>query len=203
MSKKSLKTAVTALARLLERQQALEDSIKAELQDLRIKRENIEQFIQSWEGDKLAEVPAIVLEQAPYMAWLATEPTDGSTIAAHMQIDDNLIPSIENERKALKARFEEQLKMLEGYMLQRLEQNQTSSTSVAGVGRAEKRLEVKYSIPDKALLAQWAVDNDAAGELTISLRPNSKFMAKVVEENGELPPGVSMTRNYKCVMVKG
>ncbi len=199
---KTLKSAINALAKTLQEREDLLNSIKEDLDKLAKRQENIEKFVMEWQGDLLPEVPEIVSEKAPFIAWKAMSATEGSTIKTQMQIDDVIIPSIENERKALKASYDEQLKLLEGWMLQRLTEANTSSMSVAGVGRAEKRLETKYSIPDKALFAQWAVDNGASSELTISLRPNSKFMAKVVEENGELPPGVQQTRSYKVCFVK-
>ena len=200
--KRTLKSAISALAENLEKTESLRLSIADELGKLKEKRERIEKFVLESADERLAEVPEIVASLSPFVAWKATPITDGSTIAAHMAIDDRLIPEVENERKALKAVFEAQLDILEGHMLQRLTEAGTSSTSVSGVGRAEKRLETKYSIPDKKLFIDWAVANGAESELTISVRPNSKFMAKVVEDQGDLPPGISHFKAYKCVVVK-
>lgn len=199
---KTLKSAVVDLEKVLKARQTLEASIQDKLETLKAKQAAIEEFIATCQDERLAEVPEIVAEACPFVAWQACEQNDGATIRAHMEIDDRIIPSIENERKAAVAQYRQQLEVLEGIMLQRLTEAGTNSTSVTGIGRCEKRIETKYSIPDKTLFVRWATENGAESELTVSLRPNSKFMAKTVEELGELPPGTAQSRSYKCVFVK-
>ena len=70
-------------------------------------------------------------------------------------------------------------------------------------GSAQLRTDTKYKIEDKKLLVEDSLKNGYASELTVTLRPNSKFAQQFVENSGYLMPGVSSFREQKCVFVKG
>lgn len=201
MTKQTLKSAVSALSTVLKKRSEIEQSIADQLQDLKAKEDRILEFINAWDGEKLPDVPEIVAEKAPFVAFQATEKTIGSCIDAAMQIKHELIPQLENTVKPTVDSLKAQYELLEGYALQHLEAAGVSSTK-SDAGRVESRTITQYTIADKKLFVDWAVQNNAESELTISVRPNSKFMSKVVEEAGELPSGISQTRRKQAVFVR-
>lgn len=143
-----------------------------------------------------------LIESDPALAWVVSEKSDGLAVRLHMLMDDDLIPQAENEYKQSVAPMKEAIDSIEKWGLEQL-LARGSKGFKSTEGSAQLRTDVKYQIVDKRLFVDWSVKNQAEAELTITLRPNSRFMAKVIEDQGETPAGVSSFREQKCVFVKG
>lgn len=201
MTKQTLKSAVSALTTVLKKRSELEQSIADQLQDLKDTESRILEFINAWDGEKLPEVPEIVAEKAPFVAFQATEKTIGRCIDAAMQIKHELIPSLENTVKPTVDSLKAQYELLEGYALQHLEAAGVSSTK-SDAGRVESRVQTRYTVADKSLFIKAMQELGAESELTITVRPNSKALGKIVEETGEVPAGLSLSRSKIACFVK-
>ena len=90
---------------------------------------------------------------------------------------------------------------MEGYALQHLETAGVNSIK-SDSGRVESRVQTRYSVADKSLFVKAMQDLGAESELTITVRPNSKALAKIVEETGEVPAGLSLSRSKQAVFVR-
>jgi hypothetical protein len=119
-----------------------------------------------------------------------------------MQIDDVLLVELQKEVDAKIKVLKEQKELLESYALAVMTERKCSNFGVTGVGRVENRTSIKYNVADKVLFVGEAIKNGYVTELTISVRPNSKLLASIVEETGELPAGVSSFKENKAVFVK-
>lgn len=195
-------SAINDLVKVLEKQQALKDKYQADNAKWESTKAKIEQYLLE-SGETVDNLPDVIKEQEPYLAWKISGKTDESLIAAHMQIDDKIIPQLENELKAIIEPLKEQKETLEQYALAVLNERKCSNFGVTGVGRVENRTNVRYSVSDKKLFVADALKNGYADEITVTIRPNSKLLAGIVEETGELPSGVSSHREQKAVFVKG
>jgi hypothetical protein len=192
--------AVNDLVKVLLKQKALKDTYTVEQAKWEVTKQKISAYL--LEQTQPIHVPEEIKEMEPYIAWKVGEKDDESLIAAHMQIDDVIIPAMQKEIDSKIAKLKEQKEELEKYALAVMEQRKCSNFGVTGIGRVENRTSVKYSVADKKLFVDWAVKEHCEDELSISLRPNSKFMAAVVENSGELPAGVSAFRESKAVFVR-
>src|SRR5512135_2357022 len=143
------------------------------------------------------EIPEELYDDEPYLAWKLDKKTDGSAIKAYITIRDILIPEQERQIKNNVDNLKASMGELENWALRELQERKASHFGVKGAGRAQLDTVTRYNMADKSLFVKWAVDNGAESELTVTVRPNSKFMTSVVEENGELPPGVSSYTEYK------
>lgn len=178
----------------------LEAKHKAETAQLEATKAKIRSYLM--ESGHEGEVHEWLVDADPALAWVVSEKSDGLAVRLHMLMDDDLIPRAENEYKQSVAPMKEAIDSIEKWGLEQL-LARGSKGFKSTEGSAQLRTDTKYQIVDKKLFVDWAVQNQAEAELTITLRPNSKFMAKVVEDQSELPQGVSSFREQKCVFVKG
>lgn len=159
--------------------------------------------IESWlmGNGKDLDVPVFVIESNPSLAWAIGKKTEGFAVTMHMRVDDEVLPSMKQAYEATTKPLEDLKKEIEQWGLQQMLERKIKNFS-SDEGTASLRTDVKYQIADKGLFVAWAVKNKAESELTITLRPNSKFMGQVVEDAGELPSGVSSFREQKCVFIR-
>lgn len=159
--------------------------------------------IRSWlmECNQEGETHEWLVEADPALAWQVSEKSDGLAMRLHMLMDDVKIPEVELGTKNLIKPMKDAVEAIENWALKQLLDRGAKNFSADG-GTASLRTDVKYQIADKKLFVDWAVKNQAESELTITLRPNSKFMASVVETQSELPQGVSSFKEQKCVFTK-
>lgn len=161
--------------------------------------------IETWLSENatnLEEVPQSVVESNPTLAWAIGQKNDASAIKMHMLVDDVLLSKMESE-------YEESVKPLKVLkediekwgLTQLLERRSKNFKSAEGTGSL--RTDVKYQVADKRLMVDWLAKNNAEGEVSITIRPNSKFFASLVESTGELPAGLSTFREQKCVFIRG
>lgn len=161
--------------------------------------------IETWLSENakdLEEVPEFVVESNPSLAWAIGQKNDAFAIKMHMLIDDSVLPHLEEvyegHAKPLKALKED----IEKWGLQQL-LDRKSKNFKSSEGTGSLRTDVKYQVADKRLMVDWLAKNNAEGEVSITIRPNSKFFASLVESTGELPAGLSTFREQKCVFIKG
>lgn len=194
--------AITDYAKVLKKQQVLKDAYVVEASKL----EHIKQKIETYLTDitePIKDVPEIIKEQSPYFAWKVMTKTDETLISAHMQIDDVLLVEMQKEVDAKIKVLKEQKEALESYALAVMTERGCSNFGVTGIGRVENRTNTRYTVNDKKLFVADALKNGYADEITVSVRPNSKLLASIVEERSELPPGISSHKEHKAVFVKG
>lgn len=180
------------------------DAAKAEYTAKIAEMVNVKAKIRQYliESGHEGDVHEWLIEADPALAWVVSEKSDGLAVRLHMLMDDDLIPQAENEYKQSVAPMKEAIDSIEKWGLEQL-LARGSKGFKSTEGSAQLRTDVKYQIVDKRLFVDWSVKNQAEAELTITLRPNSRFMAKVIEDQGETPAGVSSFREQKCVFVKG
>jgi len=190
-----------AYVKVLTKEQELKVKQQEELEKLLDVKQTFENFLLK-SAKELEELPEEIFKLSPYIAWKLTPKTDKSVIDTHMIIDDVILPGLKKEYEAVKEKFVSQKNELENWALAQLINRKASNFSVKGSGRSESRTDVKYSINNKTELVKWAIEEDVVDDLTITIRPNSTFMARVVEETGALPPAVSSFKEKKVVFVK-
>lgn len=160
--------------------------------------------IESWLTENVTdfETPEWLFEVNPSLNWQIGVKSDGLAVKTHMHIDDGVLVAMKQAYDQSKKPLEDCVESIEKWGLEQL-LARGSKGFKSTEGSAQLRTDTKYQIVDKKLFVDWAVKNQAEAELTITLRANSKFMSKVVEDSGELPQGVSSFREQKCVFVKG
>lgn len=193
--------AITDYAKVLKKQQVLKYTYVAESSKLEHIKQKIETYLDGI-TEPVKDVPEIIKEQSPYFAWKWSTKTDETLISAHMQIDDVLLVEMQKEVDAKIKTLKEQKEALESYALAVMTERGCSNFGVTGIGRVENRTSTKYNVADKKLFVTTALLGGYADEITVSIRPNSKLMASIVEETGELPAGVSSFSEHKAVFVR-
>jgi hypothetical protein len=186
--------------RLLEKQAELHAKIASDVEQLALARKKAEEWIT--ENCKDMDAPDWLFEENPALYWQVSKKSDGVAARCHMRIDDEVIPAIENDAKAKIAPLKEILEEIEVWTLDELQKRGASNFKVADVATASLRTNVKYSVSDKVLFIRDAIKNGYEGELTVTVRPNSKLVASLVEQNGELPSGLSSHKELKAVYSK-
>lgn len=180
------------------------DAAKAEYTAKIAEMVNVKAKIRQYliESGHEGEVHEWLVESDPALAWVVSEKSDGLAVRLHMLMDDDLIPQAENEYKQSVAPMKEAIDAIEKWGLEQL-LARGSKGFKSTEGSAQLRTDTKYKIEDKKLLVEDSLKNGYASELTVTLRPNSKFAQQFVENSGYLMPGVSSFREQKCVFVKG
>ena len=200
MAERTLDSALKQYRLVVDKLAELEAKHKAETVALQATKTKIRQWMS--ENIKDEETPAWLFELDPVLNWNICKRTDDVAVSSHMKIDDGILVDIKHKYDDNKKELEDCLESIENWGLQQM-LARGSKGFKSDNGSAQLRNEIKYKVEDKVLLCKWALQNDAASELSISMRPNSKFAARVVDETGELMPGVSSYREQKCVYVKG
>lgn len=200
MTQRTPETALKQYRLICDKLTELEAEHKAKTAQLEATRTKIRSYLteSGYEG----EVLEWLVEADPALAWTVSEKSDGLAVRLHMLMDDDLIPRAENDYKQSVAPMKEAIGAIEKWGLEQL-LARGSKGFKSSEGSAQLRTDTKYSISDKVLLIQDAIKNGYGSELTITMRPNSKFAAKYVEDNSELMPGVSSFREQRCIFVKG
>lgn len=200
MTQRTPESALQQYKQIVERLDALQAEHKAKVVQLETTKTKIENWLTENVTD--FETPEWLFEVNPSLNWQIGVKSDGLAVKTHMHIDDGVLVSMKQAYDQSKKPLDECVDSIEKWGLEQL-LARGSKGFKSTEGSAQLRTDTKYQIVDKKLFVDWAVENQAEAELTITLRPNSKFMSKVVEDSGELPQGVSSFREQKCVFVKG
>lgn len=179
------------------------DAAKAEYTAKIAEMVNVKAKIRQYliESGHEGEIHEWLIECDPGLAWIVSEKSDGLAVRLHMLMDDDLIPQAENEYKQSVAPMKDAIDAIEKWGLEQL-LARGSKGFKSTEGSAQLRTDTKYKIEDKKLLVEDSLKNGYASELTVTLRPNSKFAQQFVENSGYLMPGVSQFREQRCVFVK-
>ena len=199
MAERTLDSTLKQYRLVTDKLAELQAKHKAELAQLEATRSKIRSWLS--ECGQEGETHEWLVEADPALAWVVSEKSDGLAMRLHMLMDDVRIPEVERVTKEAIKPMNDAVEAIENWALKQLLDRGAKNFSADG-GTASLRTDVKYQIVDKSLFVSWAVANKAESELTITLRPNSKFMAQVVENQGELPQGVSSFKEQKCVFTK-
>lgn len=199
MTERTLESALTQYRLVVDKLEALEAEHKAKTAQLEATKTKIRSWLS--ECGQEGETHEWLVEADPALAWTVSEKSDGLAMRLHMLMDDVKIPEVELGTKNSIKPMKDAVESIENWALKQLLDRGAKNFSADG-GTASLRTDVKYQIADKKLFVDWAVKNQAESELTITLRPNSKFMASVVETQSELPQGVSSFKEQKCVFTK-
>lgn len=199
MTTRTLQSALSQYRLVCDKLAELQAKHTAELAQLEATRAKIRSWLM--ECNQEGETHEWLVEADTALAWVVSEKSDGLAMRLHMLMDDVKIPEAELSTKNSIKPMKDAVEAIENWALKQLLDRGAKNFSADG-GTASLRTDVKYQIADKKLFVDWAVQNQAESELTITLRPNSKFMASVVENQSELPPGVSSFKEQKCVFTK-
>lgn len=199
MTTRTLQSALSQYRLVVDKLEVLEAEHKAKTAQLEATKTKIRQYLieSGHEGD----VHEWLIESDPALAWVVSEKSDGLAMRLHMLMDDVKLVELKQAYEQSKKPMDDAVEAIENWGLKQLLDRGAKNFSAEG-GTASLRTDTKYSIADKKLFVSWAVANQAESELTITLRPNSKFMASVVENQSELPPGVSSFKEQRCTFTK-
>lgn len=200
MTQRTPESALKAYRTVTDKLAELAAKHKAEFLQLEQTKAKIRQYL--IESGHEGEIHEWLIEADPALAWAISEKSDGLAVRLHMLMDDDLIPQAENEYKQSVAPMKDAIDAIEKWGLEQL-LARGSKGFKSSEGSAQLRTDTKYKIEDKKLLVEDSLKNGYASELTVTLRPNSKFAQQFVESTGYLMPGVSQFREQKCVFVKG
>lgn len=200
MTTRTLQSALAQYRLVVDKLEALDAEHKAKTAQLEATRTKIRSWLM--ECNQEGETHEWLVECDPALAWQVSEKSDGLAMRLHMLMDDVKLVELKQAYEQSKKPMEDAVDAIENWGLKQLLDRGAKNFSAEG-GTASLRTDTKYSIADKKEFVKWAVSNQAESELTITLRPNSKFMASVVENQSELPPGVSSFKEQKCTFTKG
>lgn len=200
MTTRTLDSALSQYRLVVDKLAELEAKHKAETVALQATKTKIRQWMS--ECGEEVDAPEWLIEADPAMAWSVGKKSDGFAVKLHMLMDDVKLVELKQAYEQSKKPMDDAVDAIENWGLKQLLDRGAKNFSADG-GTASLRTDTKYSIADKKEFVKWAVSNQAESELTITLRPNSKFMASVVENQSELPPGVSSFKEQKCTFTKG
>ena len=200
MTTRTLQSALAQYRLVTDKLEALEAEHKAKTAQLEATKTKIRSWLS--ECGQEGETHEWLVEADPALAWVVSEKSDGLAMRLHMLMDDSILVELKRVYEGHKKPVEDAVEAIENWALKQLLDRGAKNFSAEG-GTASLRTDVKYQIADKREFVKWAVKNQAESELTITLRPNSKFMASVVENQSELPPGVSSFKEQKCTFTKG
>lgn len=147
------------------------------------------------------DIPKFLMVDDPALVWEIGLKNDGLATELHMLVDDEIIPKLEQESKEKIKPLKELTETIENWALAELLARGAKNFKTE-LGTASLRTDVKYQIADKALFIKAMQEKGAESEITVTVRPNSRVMAKILEEDGEYPAGLQASRFQKCVFVK-
>ena len=199
MAERTLDSTLKQYRLVTDKLAELQAKHKAELAQLEATRSKIRSWLS--ECGQEGETHEWLVECDPALAWVVSEKSDGLAMRLHMLMDDVKIPEVELGTKNLIKPMKDAVESIENWALKQLLDRGAKNFSADG-GTASLRTDVKYQIADKKLLVEDSIKNGYASELTITLRPNSKFAQQFVENSGYLMPGVSSFKEQKCIFTK-
>ena len=187
--------------KLLYKEAEIHARVASDLEKLALARKKAEEYIAS--NCKDMNAPDWLFEENPALYWQVSKKSEGLAVKCHMEIDDVRIPQLEAETKGKVENLKTTIEEIEKWSLAQLLAGDMTSFKVSGLGSASIRKSIKYSVADKSLFVRQAVKEGFESELTVTLRPNSKFIASYVESKNELPSGVESFAEQKVVFTKG
>lgn len=199
MTQRTPETALKQYRLICDKLAELESEHRAKTAQLEATRAKIESWLKESVQD--FETPEWLFEVNPSLNWTIGVKSDGLATKTHMTIDDQIIPELERKTAEVVKPLKQTLEDIEAWALAELLKRGAKNFST-DLGMASLREDKKYNIPDKKLFIGWCVQNNAESEVTVTLRPNSKFMKSVLEANSELPPGVEQHRVNRVVFTK-
>jgi len=199
MTERTLDSALKQYRLVCDKLEALEAEHKAKTAQLEATKSKIRSWLS--ECGEEVEAPEWLVEADPAMAWGLGKKSDGFATELHMRIDDRVIPELERQSDEKVKPLKACLESIENWALQTLLARGAKNFST-DLGTASLREDKKFSIADKVLFVEAMREKGALTELTVSVRPNSKAMAAILESDGEYPAGLAVARVNKVVFTK-
>lgn len=205
--------AIAAYAKILETEQALQESYDAKIKALSDDRAKLSAYLVG--TAEVDEVPEVIRERDPYLAWQIGEKNDAVAIEAYRRLRDMVqegnrkAKDFETEHNGFKDKIGE-------WLLAQLNASGANSVNCGTSGKAYKKLKVHASAADWDAFVRWAAENEAFD--AVQKRINSSFVSKYwdekVEEDkakaaeekrepvGEYPPFLNVHKEYEVVVTK-
>lgn len=177
----------------------LEAKHKAETAQLEATKAKIRSYLM--ESGHEGEAHEWLIDADPALAWVVSEKSDGLATRIHMLLDDNIIPEQQRKTDEIVKPMKQTLEDIESWALAEL-LKRGAKNFATDLGTASLREDKKFSVADKVLFVESMREKGALSELTVTVRPNSKAMAAILEQDGEYPAGLQVTRVNKVVFVK-
>lgn len=151
------------------------------------------------EAGEYEEVPEIVCEDAPEVAWGIGIQNDAYAIKLYRIFRDS-VESGNRKAKDFAALQNLHKEKIGGWLLAALNKSGATSVNCGAAGKAYRKLKVRANPADWDAFLKWAAENEAAD--AIQKRVNTSFVTKYEEENDEPPPFLDIFKEYDVVVTK-
>ena len=188
---------VIVYEKMLAKERELREQLEADLRAIAKDKEKVEKAILKLK--ETAEVPEIICEEEPYIAWQMGVKNNAFAIKLYRIIRDKVTKfnRTAKDHEALQNTYKENIG---NWLLQSLNKAGEKSVNCGDAGKAYKKRKVRAKAEDWAKMLSWAVDHEA--EDIVEKRVNAGFVTKYEEEHGELPPFVSVFKEDQIVVTK-
>lgn len=195
------KTAINDLSKILTHRKQLEAIFAQEVAKINTATAKIESYL---EGKSVDSVPIEFFESNPYLAWtISANKTDELMFQTYRGLESK-VKELERTIKKSVDSAKEQMESIKQYAYKLLQERKSTGFTVAGFGEVSEEVKHVYKIDNLDALISEAVSQGYEGQLSVTIRANSKLMEQIKEENeGRLPPGVSETVEKSAKFLKG
>ena len=190
---KALETYSKILAKKLE----LIENHKLAITKLSEDQKKVESFLVG--NPEISEVPEIIRENEPFLAWTLGEKNDAIAISIYRNLRDK-VQELNRIAKDFESEHNEQKEKVGNWILARLNESKAQSINCGVYGKAYKKLKIQASAADWGGFLKWAAEHNA--EDAIQKRIVGSFVTNYEEENGELPPFLNVHKEYEVVVTK-
>lgn len=199
MTQRTPETALKQYRLICDKLTELEAEHRAKTAQLEATRAKIESWLKESVQD--FETPEWLFDVNPSLNWTIGVKSDGLATKTHMTIDDQIIPELERKTAEVVKPLKQTLEDIEAWALAELLKRGAKNFST-DLGMASLREDKKFSVADKVLFVEAMREKGALSELTVTVRPNSKAMAAILDADGEYPAGLQVNRVNRVVFVK-
>lgn len=194
------KTALKDYQTLLARRKELEETFASEVAKIDATAQKIEAYL---DGKQVDSVPQEVFEYSPMLAWtISANKTDELMFQTYRGLETK-VKELERTIKKPIDSAKEGMEAVKQYAYKLLQERKSTGFAVSGWGEVSEEVKHVYKIDNLAALISEAISQGYEGQLTVTIRANSKLMEQIKEENeGRLPPGVSETVEKSAKFLK-
>lgn len=205
--------AIATVEKILSRKVEIVEAFKAEMKKIDEDMGKLSVFLMS--TSEVSDVPEIVKEMEPFLAWSIMEKNDATSIEAYRNLRDK-VQSMNREAKDYETLHNDQKDKIGTWLLEALNKSGANSVNCGVSGKAYKKRAVKASPADWDAFLHW-VDEEKAYD-AVQKRVNSSFVDKFFEEklkedeakakiegrepHGEYPPFLNVSVEWEVVVTK-
>jgi len=189
---------LTAYEKMLAKERELREKLEIDLEAIANDKAKVEKVILKLK--EVEEVPDIICEDEPYVAWQMGVKNDAFAIRIYRIIRDQMVTKSNRKAKDFEALWNTHKETIGNWLLNALNKSGAKSVNCGEIGKAHKKRKVRAKSEDWEKMLAWAVENNA--EDIVEKRVSSTFVTKYEGENDELPPFVSVFKEDQIVVTK-